>query len=154
VVLGSDPCGVASGARTLRGGQARGRLVGGNLALLSALAGTNFAPLYDNAIVVFEDINEPVYRIERMLLTLRLGDAFATCGGLVFGAFTDAAEPPAEEGVRTLDSVLQELADTLRVPCMAGAPVGHIPDQWTLPLGAMAELDADARRLTVPGDPK
>jgi muramoyltetrapeptide carboxypeptidase len=143
-----DPCGKAAGARTLHGGRTHGRLVGGNLALLAALAGTAFAPDYDRAIVVLEDVNEDVYRIERMLLTLRLSDAFATCVGIVFGAFTNTpAERPDHGGARALDAVLQELADQLDVPCISGAPVGHIPDQWTLPLGAEAELDADAGKV-------
>lgn len=150
VVQGVDPCGHADAARTLRGGRARGRVVGGNLAILAALAGTAFAPNYENAIVVLEDVNEDVYRIERMLLTLRLGDAFATCTGLVFGAFTNTPpERPDHGGVRAIEAVLQELADQLRVPCIAGAPVGHIADQWTLPLGAQAELDADAGVLSI-----
>jgi muramoyltetrapeptide carboxypeptidase len=143
-----DPCGTVPEARTLRGGRAQGRLVGGNLALLAALAGTQFAPDYENAIIVLEDVNEDVYRVERMLLTLRLGDAFASCTGLVFGAFTNTPERrPENGGQRPLDAVLQEVADQLRVPCMAGAPVGHIPDQWTIPLGMHATLDADAHTL-------
>ncbi len=149
VVQRVDPCGAAPGARTLRGGRAQGRLVGGNLALLAALAGTAFAPDYDNAIVVLEDVNEDVYRVERMLLTLRLGDAFATCTGLVFGAFTNAPEHrPDHGGSRSLAAVLQELADLLRVPCLSGVPVGHIDDQWTVPLGMHARLDADERTLS------
>ncbi|MDE3053977.1 MAG: LD-carboxypeptidase [Gemmatimonadota bacterium] len=152
VVAGTDPCGRAEGAKTLRGGRARGRVVGGNLALLAALAGTAFAPSYDNAIVVLEDINEDVYRIERMLLTLRLGDAFSTCTGLVFGQFTNTPEArPDSGGARTLQAVLQEVADALRVPCIVGAPVGHVADQWTVPLGSVAELDADDCRLRVAG---
>jgi muramoyltetrapeptide carboxypeptidase len=148
VVRQVDSCGAAEDARTLRGGQARGRLVGGNLALLAALAGTAFAPDYDQAIVVLEDVNEDVYRIERMLLTLRLGDVFATCRGLVFGAFTNTPEQrPDHGGARTLHAVLQELADTLRVPCIAGVPVGHIDDQWTIGLGGTGELLADEGRL-------
>ncbi len=150
VVRGTDPCGAAATARPLRGGRAQGRLVGGNLALLAALAGTAFAPDYDRAIVVVEDVNEDVYRLERMLLTLRLGDAFATCTGLVFGAFTNTPEQrPDHGGARPLAAVLQELADQLRVPCVAGVPVGHIDDQWTIPLGAQARLDADACTLSV-----
>ncbi len=150
VVKQTDSCGAAAQAKTLRGGRARGRLVGGNLALLAALAGTAFAPSYQDAIVVIEDVNEDVYRIERMLLTLRLGDAFATCTGLVFGQFTNTPEArPDSGGSRTLEAVLREVADALRVPCIAGVPVGHVADQWTVPLGSEAEFDADARRLTV-----
>ncbi len=150
VVRHTDSCGVAAEAKTLRGGKARGRVVGGNLALLAALAGTAFAPNYGHAIVVIEDVNEDVYRIERMLLTLRLGDAFSTCTGVVFGQFTNTPEArPEGGGSRTLEAVLQEVADALRVPCIAGAPVGHVADQWTVPLGSEAELDADGCRLTV-----
>ncbi|MHB1863439.1 MAG: S66 peptidase family protein [Gemmatimonadaceae bacterium] len=150
VVRGADSCGTAADARTLHPGRAHGRITGGNLALLAALAGTAFAPNYDRAIIVLEDVNEDVYRIERMLLTLRLGDAFSTCAGIVFGAFTNVpSERPDNGGARSLDAVLREVADQLRVPCIAGAPIGHLADQWTVPLGAMGELDADAGRLTV-----
>ena len=150
VVRQVDSCGATTGAHALRGGRAHGRVVGGNLALLAALAGTAFAPDYDDAIIVIEDVNEDVYRIERMLLTLRLGDAFATCRGLVFGAFTNTPEQrPDHGGARPLAAVLQEVADTLRVPCISGVPVGHIDDQWTVGLGAQGELDADACLLRI-----
>ncbi len=150
VVKHVDPCGAAAGATTLYPGRARGPVVGGNLALLAALAGTAFAPDYDRAIIVIEDVNEDVYRIERMLLTLRLGDAFATCTGIVFGAFTNTPERrPEQGGARTLEAVLREVAEILRVPCFAGAPIGHIADQWTVPLGARAEIDAEAGTLHV-----
>ncbi|MDE3216922.1 MAG: LD-carboxypeptidase, partial [Gemmatimonadota bacterium] len=56
---------------------------------------------------------------------------------------------PDSGGARTLQAVLQEVADALRVPCIVGAPVGHVADQWTVPLGSVAELDADDCRLRV-----
>jgi muramoyltetrapeptide carboxypeptidase len=148
-----DPCGRAASGETLSAGRARGRLTGGNLALLCALAGTPYAPDYDGAILVVEDVNEPVYRIDRMLTQLRLSGALACCAGLVFGAFTDLPTGAPEEsgGTRTLTEVLADAAQWARIPCIAGAPVGHIDDQWTLPLGATAELDADACTLTVIG---
>ena len=148
-----EPCGRAASAETLSSGRARGRLTGGNLALLCALAGTPYAPDYDGAILVVEDVNEPVYGIDRMLTQLRLSGALARCAGLVFGAFTDLPTGAPEEngGARTLAEVLADAAHWARIPCMAGAPVGHIDDQWTVPLGATAELDADARTLTLIG---
>ncbi|MFL5612688.1 MAG: LD-carboxypeptidase [Gemmatimonadaceae bacterium] len=150
-LTGGDSCGVAESADTLHAGRARGRLVGGNLALLCALSGTPFAPSYDDAILVVEDVNEAVYRIDRMLTQLRLAGALARCKGLVFGQFTDIPGDSPEEslGARTLKDVLSEVAAALRIPCIAGAPVGHIADQWTLPLGADAEIDADARTLRI-----
>lgn len=146
--LGSrcDPCGAAPGARTLRGGWAEGILAGGNLALLAALAGTPWAPRLDDAILVVEDVGEAVYRIDRMLRQLRLAGLLAGVRGIVFGAFTERPDEP--DGL-PLDDVLAETADALGVPCIAGAPIGHIDDQWTIPLGARAVLDADARSLSV-----
>ena len=150
-LAGGDPAGPADGARVLAPGRARGRLVGGNLAILCALAGTPYAPDYRDAILVMEDVNEAVYRIDRMLTQLRLSGALAACAGIIFGQFTDIPRDAPEEslGARGLDDVLAEVASALGVPCIAGAPIGHVADQWTLPLGAQAELDADARTLRI-----
>jgi muramoyltetrapeptide carboxypeptidase len=144
----SDPCGAATGARTIRGGRAHGPLVGGNLALLAALAGTPYAPNYRGALLVLEDVGEPAYRIDRMLVQLAQSGALAQVAGLVIGHFTPGASGD-EMGLDTLDALVREAAEVAGVPAIAGVPVGHIHDQWTLPLGADAELDADALTLTV-----
>jgi muramoyltetrapeptide carboxypeptidase len=149
VARAQDPCGVAPAARVLRDGQARGRLAGGNLALVAALVGTPFAALPERCILVLEDVKEAVYRIDRMLTQLRLAGLLARCTGIAFGQFTEI--PAADgDGTRPIETLLREVADLAGVPCVAGVPVGHVGDQWTLPLGAMAELDADAATLTVP----
>jgi len=136
----ADPCGEAPDARALRAGRVTGRLAGGNLALLAALAGTPYAPRFDGAVVVLEDVNEPVYRVDRMLRQLLMAGAFAGCRALVFGHCTRCPEPCEDDGRRSLDAVLAEAADLLGVPAAVGVPVGHIEAQWTLPLGAHAEV--------------
>lgn len=144
----SDPCGVVPEGRVLSAGKARGRLVGGNLALVTALLGTPYAPDFDGAILLIEDIGEAVYRIDRMLHQLILAGALQRCTGIVAGNL----RPPRDEGTsgnRTLDEVLTEAAAVAGIPCLAGAPFGHIADQWTIPLGALAELDTDALTLRV-----
>ena len=143
-----DPCGVAAEARTLREGRAEGRLVGGNLALLAGLAGTPYAPDYEGAILVVEDVGEAVYRIDRMLRQLALAGAFAGLAGIAFGHFTEVRDGD-DSHARGLDHVLREAADLAGVPAVAGIPLGHIADQWTVPLGARAELDADRCELRV-----
>jgi muramoyltetrapeptide carboxypeptidase len=148
IVAHRDPCGRADGARTLRGGRAAGRIVGGNLALLAALAGTPYAPDYAGAVLVIEDVGESNYRIDRMLRQLALSGALAKVAAIAFGHFTDGSDP-ADETARGLDDVLREAADLAGVPAVAGVPLGHIADQWTVPLGARAELDADACTLNV-----
>ena len=148
VIAHRDPCGAAAGARTIRAGRAAGRLVGGNLALLASLAGTPFAPDYTDAILVLEDVGEKTYRIDRMLQQLAMSGAFARLAGIAFGHFTDGPED-GDPDARTLDDVLTEIASAAHVPAVAGIPLGHIDDQWTIPLGAMAELDADSHTLHV-----
>jgi len=146
-----EPCGVADGASTLLPGHARGRLLGGNLALLAALQGTPYQPDYRGTILVLEDVNEAAYRIERMLLQLRLSGALTACAGIVFGSFTNTGETDDQAlgGTRTVAEVLKEAAEAAGVPAISGAPIGHIHDQWTIPMGLDAELDAGACRLTV-----
>ena len=148
VVLGADSAGEAANATVLRGGAVTGRLAGGNLALAASLCGTPWALDFRDAIVVLEDINEPTYRVDRMLTQLRQSGVFDGCVGLAFGHFTNC-DPNADEGARSLEDVVAECAEALAVPALLGIPLGHIDDQWTLPLGALATLDANRRTLHV-----
>ena len=148
VVRGENPCGEMPNATTLVGGTAHGRLIGGNLALLTALIGTPYAPDYSGEILVIEDVNEAHYRIDRMLTHLRLSGALAGLAGIVFGRFTDVPKEFGDDEW-ALDRVLTDAAQRAGVPCVAGAPFGHVDEQWTIPLGARAELDADVKTLVV-----
>ena len=150
VLRNENPCGVAPQAKTIVGGKARGHLVGGNLALLVALHGTPYQPRYEGAILVLEDVNEAPYRIERMLLQLRLSGVLQSCAAIAYGSFTNTGEKDTSlGGSRTLDAVLREAADITGVPTLSNIPMGHIDDQWSIPLGLEAELDADAKSITV-----
>ena len=145
---GTDSCGEAPDARVVRGGRATGRLVGGNLALVSSLCGTPWAVDGRDAILVLEDVGEATYRLDRMLTQLRLAGAFDGCVGVAFGHCTDCPDT-TDDGTRTVEAIVTELADALQVPTLQGIPVGHIADQWTVPFGAIATLDADARTVSV-----
>jgi muramoyltetrapeptide carboxypeptidase len=127
------------------------RLAGGNLALVSALAGTPWAVSFRDAIVVLEDVNEAMYRVDRMLVQLRLAGAFDGCRAILFGHCTDCPDAN-EDGRRSLAELVRELADSLQVPALLGVPVGHISDQWTLPFGALATLDTEACTLDIHRD--
>jgi muramoyltetrapeptide carboxypeptidase len=144
----ANPAGHAPDATCIVPGRAEGRLAGGNLALVAALAGTPWAVSFRGAIAVLEDIHEATYRVDRMLVQLRLAGAFDGCRAIMFGHCTDCPDS-GDDGRRTLLDLLTELGHALGVPTLMGVPVGHIPDQWTLPLGAMATLDADAHTLHV-----
>jgi muramoyltetrapeptide carboxypeptidase len=147
----TDSCGIAPDARPLREGKVQGRLAGGNLALVASLMGTPWSVDFEGAILVLEDIDEAVYRVDRMLRQLLLSGDLAKCAALVTGDFRP---PQGETGDnnRYIDDVILEAANEVGIPCLAGVPVGHIDDQWTIPMGAMAELDVGERRLAVIGD--
>jgi muramoyltetrapeptide carboxypeptidase len=148
VVRQTDSCGTATKAREINPGSAEGRLVGGNLAVLASLCGTPFMPDLSDGILILEDINEPVYRVDRMLQQLRLSGALDKCRAIAFGECVKCPDD-AGGGGRPLDDVLGEIADAVGVPCIAGLPIGHIDAQWTIPLGATGALDTKTRTLTV-----
>jgi len=126
------------GLRTLVRGHARGPLLGGNLAVLSALVGTPFMPDLRGAVLLLEDIGERPYRIDRMLTSLRQSGAFDGVAGILLGAFTNAE--PGSDGV-TVDDVLLDRLGSLGVPVLAGAPIGHVDENEPVPLGTIASLD-------------
>ena len=148
IVEQTDSCGVAPNAREINAGVAEGRLVGGNLAVLTSLCGTPFAPDLSDGILILEDINEPVYRIDRMLQQLKHAGALNGCRAIAFGECVKCPDD-AGGGGRPFDEVLGETAHELGVPCLVGIPIGHIAEQWTVPLGAMAKLDTAKRALTI-----
>jgi muramoyltetrapeptide carboxypeptidase len=138
---------LVGGMRSLNTGRAEGRLVGGNLALVAALVGTPYAWDLDGAILVLEDVSESVYRIDRMLTQLWLSGGLKRVAGLVFGKFTDIPDD-ASNAERPLDRLLEEVAQQCGVPTLANLPLGHVDEQFTLPLGAMATLDGTACTLS------
>ena len=131
----------------LRGGKAQGWLLGGNLTVLSALAGTPYLPNFDGAILFLEDIGEAEYRIDRMLTQLGQAGVFKNLAGVVFGQCTDCRAPDGSTSEFTISAVLQQHLGTLGIPAYQGAWFGHIADQFTIPVGVRAEIDADAGTL-------
>lgn len=143
MLRGERPEVLLAGTRTVQGGVAEGRLVGGNLAVLTSLLGTPDEPGFDGAILAIEDTGEAPYRVDRLLTQLRASGRLGRIAGVVLGYFSDAdpgSGPPVE-------SVLDELLAPLGVPVLAGCPFGHEHPNLPLPLGALARLDADAARL-------
>jgi len=130
-------------------GTARGRLLGGNLCLMSHLCGTPYLPDLRGAILFLEDVEEAYYRIDRMLTQLWLSGALAGVAGVAFGKFTNCDPSAFFVQNRPLEDILAERCRALGVPAVAGIMVGHVEDQTTLPVGCLAELDADAGTLTL-----
>jgi muramoyltetrapeptide carboxypeptidase len=132
------------GLTTIASGVAEGPLLGGNLALLAALAGTPHAPPLEGAILFLEDLGEAPYRLDRMLTTLRQSGALDHIAGVALGGFTSCG--PRDDGT-TAEAVLAERLGSLGLPVLSGVPAGHVDDNLELPLGAPVRLDAGAGRL-------
>lgn len=132
------------GPRTLVGGRVAAQLVGGNLALLASLCGTEWAPSARGRILFLEDIGEPAYRVDRMLVQLDRAGVMDGVVGLALGRFTAAADD-----AHPIVDVLADFAQRLDVPAVVDLPFGHVEHNCTLPVGARAELDADAAVLEI-----
>lgn len=129
--------------RTLRGGKAQGELVGGNLTVLTALAGTPYLPDFSGRILFLEDVGEAPYRIDRMFSTLKLMGALDKVAGIIFGDCSDC-NPGDGYGSLTLDQIFDDYILPLKIPAYRGAMIGHIREQFIVPVGGKVEMDADA----------
>ncbi len=138
--------------RTIVGGKAKGRLIGGNLTLVSCLMGTPYEPDVRGKIFFLEDVGEEPYRIDRMLQQLALAGKFDQCAGIVIGECVDCGPRQFEPSITfnyTLGEVLDRVFAKVRVPVFHGLLIGHTADQITLPLGVMAAMDADRKELII-----
>ena len=128
---------------TLSGGKARGELIGGNLTVLTALAGSPYLPKFDGKILFLEDVEEAPYRVDRMLSTLKLMGALDRIAGFIFGECTDC-KPGGGFGWLTMDQIFEDHIKPLKIPAYRGAMIGHIRQQFIVPVGGKVEMDADA----------
>jgi muramoyltetrapeptide carboxypeptidase len=128
-----------TGLETIAPGSAEGALLGGNLAVLTALIGTRFFPPLTGAVLFLEDIAERPYRVDRMLTTWRSAGAFRGVRAIVLGSFSDG--DPGPDGT-SLSDVLRERLSDLGIPVAAGLPAGHCADNAELPFGRDVTLDA------------
>lgn len=132
-----------SACQILIPGKAAGPLVGGNLSLISHLLGTPFMPSFRGCILFMEDTKEPLYRIDRMLTHLSLAGVLNGISGIIAGEFDGCAD------TSLLNALLTDMASALKVPLIAGFPVGHGDKNIALPIGMAALLDTGLMTLTI-----
>ena len=135
--------------RTFGGGKASGRLIGGNLAVLTAMVGTPYMPDMTGAILFLEEIDEAEYRIDRMLTQLALSGVLGKVAGVVFGQCTNCGTDGSPGIGFSLSEILDNHLKPLGVPAFQGALFGHIANQFSLPVGIPAEIDADAGTIRI-----
>ena len=148
----SDPLRPSHTLRTVRPGRARGPLIGGNLTLISTTMGTPYEIETAGRILFLEDVEEEPYSIDRMLTQLRLAGKLDAAAGVIFGECQDCHPrdfKPSYESTLSVGEVVEEILGRLHIPVLSGLTIGHTEDQVTLPLGVMAELNADKGELTI-----
>jgi muramoyltetrapeptide carboxypeptidase len=140
------PDGGGDRAETIAGGAAEGPLVGGNLSLVASTLGTPYAIQAEGALLFLEEVGEAAYRIDRLLSQLRLAGVLGSVAGIVVGGITEVPDAGTEH-VPGIGEVLHDLLGGLGIPVAYGFPFGPVDDNWTLPVGVRARLDADAGTL-------
>jgi muramoyltetrapeptide carboxypeptidase len=136
--------------RTVTPGVARGRMVGGNLSLITATMGTPYEIDTRDRILLLEDTGEAPYRIDRMLVQLKLAGKLQEAAGIVFGTCSDCTPSRSSfELTLSLSEVLTEILGPLGKPVLVGLLFGHTKEKSIIPFLVEAELDAGARRLTI-----
>lgn len=128
--------------QTIRSGMATGKLMGGNLTVLTSISGSLYYPDFTDSILFLEDVSEEPYRVERMFCQLKLNGTLDKIKGFIFGKCTDCS-PSGGYGSLTLDQILDDYIKPLQVPAYQGALIGHIREQFIVPLGVQVNMDAD-----------
>lgn len=132
--------------RTVQGGRARGRLIGGNLSVMAALVGTPWAVDLEGAVLLVEEVGEAPYAIDRLLWQLRNSGALARVRAVILGEWVRCAgdDPDPSDPSRILQQAVQP-----GTPVLGDLPVGHGQQILTLPLGTLVEVDAEQGSVTV-----
>jgi len=134
--------------RVITPGKARGRLIGGNLTVLTTLLGSRYIPDFTGAILFLEDVSEAPYRVDRMFTQMKLAGILDAVAGVVWGTCSKC-DPGEGFGSLTIPDLLDDHFKPLGAPAFYGSMFGHIGEQFTLPHGGEVELDADAGALTM-----
>ena len=136
-------------AEAIHPGVAQGEVIGGCLSIVVAMLATPYAPDFTGKILFLEDTGEKAYRIDRMLVQLRQSGALGKVAGVVFGGMRSPGDSEAEQ--RLIRQFAAEQTAALDAPVLWGIEAGHGTENFTLPLGLQARLDATACRVSLIG---
>lgn len=127
-------------------GKATGVLMGGNLALVAHLIGSNLLYKTKGAILFLEDVGEYSYNIDRMLIQLKRAGVFSQLNGLILGGFTDRKDTTRPFG-KSIEDILKEQLAEFDFPICYGFPVSHGTENYALKVGALVELNITAKKV-------
>lgn len=125
-----------------RSGKMSGRLAGGNLSMLQAMAGASFDYDYHDAILFIEDTDEYLYHIDRMMQWLKLRGTLSIIKGLIIGHFDHTKDNPEPFG-QSVEDIILEVCRNYSFPIVFGFPAGHIMPNYPLIIGRQVEVLVD-----------
>ena len=137
------------GLDPIRSGNMTGPLIGGCLSLFVSLVGTSYLPDCNGAVIFLEDVNEPPYRVDRMLNQLLMAGIFERVSGVVFGQFLGSEPDKPEEG--SLLDVLEDFAERVACPVYGNLPYGHGKRRRVMPVGLEGKLVEGQMEIGVVG---
>lgn len=151
LLMNAQPPGTLRNATTstIVPGTARGKLVGGNLTLIDGVFGTPYAIPVEGNILLIEDVHESPYQMDQLLTTLLLGDVLQSAAGIAVGVIVEPDRKQSEGPSPDLMLALRDRLTAAKRPAVQGMQFGHILNQWVLPIGLAATLDATAGTLTI-----
>jgi muramoyltetrapeptide carboxypeptidase len=127
--------------------QLGGRLLGGNLSMITSIVGTRFQPSFRDHLLFLEEVCEEPYRIDRMLTQLKLTGILLKIKALLLGSFIDCVPSDKTKPTLTIDQALTEVFDGLKIPVFSGLVYGHLPRKLTMPIGIRAKVDLHSGAL-------
>lgn len=141
VPLGAFPLPKKHDLESFYPGRAFGKLIGGNLSVITSLCGTPYELKGENSILFLEDIDEDAYAIDRMLRQLWQNGLLKDIKGLIFGNFSHCQPNKQEPYEFTVKEVLEQYANLAKVPTIYNFPAGHERTNAFLPLGVNATIN-------------
>jgi muramoyltetrapeptide carboxypeptidase len=133
----------------IKPGKARGPILGGNLTTLVSLIGTKYLPSFKDTILFLEEVGEEAYRVDRMLTQLIQAGILDSVAAILVGQCL----PIPGQSEANLIEVFTERLNLLKCPSGYGFPIGHIPEQWTIPQGILSEADTGKGALILMENP-
>jgi len=138
-----------SEARCLNSGIAKGKIVGGNLTLITNLVGSMYDIDFKDNIVFIEEVDEQPYKIDRMFAQLRLSGKLSQAKGFIFGHFTNCDTP---DNTQTVEQLINEYFNNINVPVITNFASGHEFPFFNIPIGLESIMDADKREIKIIGE--
>lgn len=128
-------------------GKASGRIVGGNLSVITSLMGTPYEIDTKNKILFLEDIDEPPYKIDRMLMQLKMGNKFKDAAGIILGSWKGCESKDLSKSF-TLREVFEEIIVPEKKPAIMNISCGHCIPTMSIPLGDRFAINTEDLEIT------